>query len=255
MLPVKTDIPQGLSRLCPGARRSFFCRMKYKSAAHIKEETDNNGGSSMNGSTNSSAGPNSSSSTTTTTTKEGKRKNKMNGDRRFCVIHCTGYLKSWAPAKMGLSEEPEQDQEQEADGESSNLSCLVAVGRIPPNVFAPPPNAMASSEGPRTIMFLSRHAMDGQFLFVDQRATLLMGFLPQELLTTNMYEYFHHDDIPALAEAHKSALQGMEKVRTCVYRMRAKDGSFICVQSEWRGFRNPWTKDVEYMIAKNYVVL
>ena len=104
-------------------------------------------------------------------------------------------------------------------------------------------------------MFLSRHAMDGQFLFVDQRATPLLGFLPQELLATNMYEYFHHDDIPALAEAHKSALQGVEKVRTCVYRIRSKDGSFIRVQSEWRGFRNPWTKDVEYMIAKNHVLL
>lgn len=254
MLPVKTDIPQGLSRLCPGARRSFFCRMKYKNAVHIKEETENGGPDSCSPSSSSMNGhaglPGNSASTTT---KEGKRgKSKLNADKRFCVIQCTGYLKSWAPAKMGL-EEPEQDQEQEADGESSNLSCLVAVGRIPPNVFAQPNTQ--PSETPRTITFLSRHAMDGQYLFVDQRATLLMGFLPQELLTTNMYEYFHHDDIPALAEAHKSALQGLEKVRTCVYRMRAKDGSFIRVQSEWRGFRNPWTKDVEYMIAKNCVVL
>lgn len=251
MLPVKTDIPQGLSRLCPGARRSFFCRMKSKMAVHIKEENTDSGGGG-GGNSNGSAGSNS--------TKESKRKNKPGADKRFCLIQCTGYLKSWAPAKMGLEESPEQDQE--ADGESSNLSCLVAIGRIPPNVYAPISNRedqpqqhrSPTSSVPRTVMFLSRHALDGQFLFVDQRATLLLGFLPQELLTTNMYEYFHHEDIPALSEAHKSALQGLEKVvRTDAYKMRAKDGSFKRVQSEWRGFRNPWTKDIEYMIAKNYV--
>lgn len=260
MLPVKTDIPQGLSRLCPGARRSFFCRMKYKNAIQIKEESEGgcNSGVSMNG--NSSGNSSSSTTPAAAAAREGKRgKGKMNADKRFCVIQCTGYLKSWSPAKMGLEETEQEQQEQDADGESGNLSCLVAVGRLPPDVFAPVPQATSTSpspsSAPRTIMFLSRHALDGQFLFVDQRATLLIGYLPQELLTTNMYEYFHHDDIAALAEAHKSALQGVEKVRTCVYRVRAKDGSFIRVQSEWRGFRNPWTKDVEYMIAKNYVLL
>lgn len=97
--------------------------------------------------------------------------------------------------------------------------------------------------------------MDGKFLFVDQRATLVLGFLPQELLGTSMYEYYHPDDIPALAEAHKTALQGTEKITTIVYRLRVKDRNYIKVQTEWKSFRNPWTKDVEYLIAKNTVIL
>jgi hypothetical protein len=48
------------------------------------------------------------------------------------------------------------------------------------------------------------------------RATPVLGFLPQELLGTSMYEYYHHDDIPHLAESHKAALQTPERVATQV---------------------------------------
>lgn len=79
------------------------------------------------------------------------------------MIQCTGYLKSWAPAKMGLEE-----QEGEGDTDSCNLSCLVAIGRILPHVSIV---ATATQGRPniRSIQFISRHALDGKFLFVDQR--------------------------------------------------------------------------------------
>jgi len=48
------------------------------------------------------------------------------------------------------------------------------------------------------------------------RATPVLGFLPQELLGTSMYEYYHHDDIPHLAESHKAVLQTSERVTTQV---------------------------------------
>lgn len=51
------------------------------------------------------------------------------------------------------------------------------------------------------------------------RATLVLGFLPQELLGTSMYEYYHHDDIPHLAESHKVALQTSDHVMTQVSYM------------------------------------
>lgn len=253
MLPVKhSDVPQGATRLCPGARRSFFCRMKCKSSVQVKEEHD------------------------PVTSGCHRRNKKQQPDKKFSVIQCTGYLKSWAPAKIGL--EPEQESEAEGDCNLS-LSCLVAVGRLvdfnngffKPNiqkVNANGSNNINSSSGSnnnsnnnippdalRNIQFTSRHAMDGKFLFVDQRATLVLGFLPQELLGTSMYEYFNHKDIAALAESHKVALQSLENVTTPVYGLRTKNSGFINVQSEWKSFKNPWTKDVEFLIAKNNVIL
>uniref|UniRef100_A0A6P7FSG6 Protein cycle-like n=1 Tax=Diabrotica virgifera virgifera TaxID=50390 RepID=A0A6P7FSG6_DIAVI len=222
MLPVKTDVPQGASRLCPGARRSFFCRMKCNSSSQVKEEAD-------------------------TTTGYHRRK-KYNSDKKYNVIQCTGYLKSWAPAKIGLEEQ------EEGDGESCNLSCLVAIGRILPHISTIAANCQGRPNV-KQIQFISRHALDGKFLFIDQRSTLVLGFLPQELLGTSMYEYFHHEDIQSLAEYHKVALQSTNAVTTEVYRFRTKSGSFIKIQSEWKSFKNPWTKEIENFISKNNLIL
>lgn len=83
----------------------------------------------------------------------------------------------------------------------------------------------------------------------------MLGFLPQELLGTSMYEYYQPDCVSTMAEAHKSALHICDKIITPVYRFRTKDVGFIRLQSEWKAFKNPWTKDVEYMVAKNTVIL
>ncbi|KAH8335295.1 hypothetical protein KR074_007629, partial [Drosophila pseudoananassae] len=228
MLPVKTDVPQSLCRLCPGARRSFFCRMKLRATNNqIKEESDT-----------------SSSSRSST-----KRKSKLSTGHKYRVIQCTGYLKSWTPIK-------DEEQDGDSDEQTTNLSCLVAIGRIPPNVHnSTVPASLDNHPNIRHVLFLSRHSGEGKFLFIDQRATLVIGFLPQEILGTSFYEYFHNEDIAALMESHKMVMQVPEKVTTQVYRFRCKDNSFIQLQSEWRAFKNPWTNEIDYIIAKNSVFL
>uniref|UniRef100_A0A8V0ZEJ9 Aryl hydrocarbon receptor nuclear translocator like n=1 Tax=Gallus gallus TaxID=9031 RepID=A0A8V0ZEJ9_CHICK len=215
-LPVKTDITPGPSRLCSGARRSFFCRMKCNRPSVKVEDKD----------------------FPSTCSKKKDRKS-------FCTIHSTGYLKSWPPTKMGL------DEDNEPDNEGCNLSCLVAIGRLHPHVVPQPVNGEIRV---KPTEYVSRHAIDGKFVFVDQRATAILAYLPQELLGTSCYEYFHQDDIGHLAECHRQVLQTREKITTNCYKFKIKDGSFITLRSRWFSFMNPWTKEVEYIVSTNTVV-
>ncbi|KAH0620872.1 hypothetical protein JD844_021729 [Phrynosoma platyrhinos] len=216
-LPVKTDITPGPSRLCSGARRSFFCRMKCNRPSVKVEDKD---------------------FPSTCSKKKADRKS-------FCTIHSTGYLKSWPPTKMGL------DEDNEPDNEGCNLSCLVAIGRLHPHVVPQPVNGEIRV---KPTEYVSRHAIDGKFVFVDQRATAILAYLPQELLGTSCYEYFHQDDIGHLAECHRQVLQSREKITTNCYKFKVKDGSFITLRSCWFSFMNPWTKEVEYIVSTNTVV-
>uniref|UniRef100_A0A9R1SC71 Basic helix-loop-helix ARNT like 1a n=2 Tax=Cyprinus carpio TaxID=7962 RepID=A0A9R1SC71_CYPCA len=178
-LPVKTDITPGPSRLCSGARRSFFCRMKCNRPSVKMEDKD---------------------FPSTCSKKKADRKS-------FCTIHSTGYLKSWPPTKMGL------DEDNEPDNEGCNLSCLVAIGRLHPHIIPLPMNGDIRV---KPTEYVSRHAIDGKFVFVDQRATAILAYLPQELLGTSFYEYFHQDDIGHLADYSQSASspQSMDSVLT-----------------------------------------
>ncbi|KAJ8412859.1 hypothetical protein AAFF_G00104410 [Aldrovandia affinis] len=216
-LPVKTDIAFGPSRLCSGARRSFFCRMKCNKPSVKMEDKD---------------------FPSTCSKKKADRKS-------FCTIHSTGYLKSWPPIMMGL------DEDSEPDNEGCNLSCLVAIGRLHPHIL---PQPIHGDIRIKPTEYVSRHAIDGKFVFVDQRATAILAYLPQELLGTSFYEYFHQDDIGHLAECHRQVLQMREKIGTSCYKFKVKDGSFIILRSRWFSFMNPWTKEVEYIVSTNTVV-
>ncbi|KAG7279010.1 hypothetical protein CRUP_001951 [Coryphaenoides rupestris] len=210
----KADLPVGATRLCSGARRSFFCRMKYNKIC-VKVEDDFQAGAS-----------------------------KKKESQKYCTVHCTGYMRSWPTNHLGL------EGEGDADKESSHFSCLVAMGRVHYHT-----DTQANGEVQvKPTEFITRFAMDGKFTFVDQRATTVLGYLPQELLGTSCYEYFHQDDLIHLSERHRKVLRSKEKIETNCYKFKTKYGSFVILQSQWFSFVNPWTKEVEYIVSTNTVL-
>ncbi|XP_061578103.1 aryl hydrocarbon receptor nuclear translocator-like protein 2 isoform X2 [Cololabis saira] len=216
-LQVQADLPVCAARLCSGARRSFFCRMKYNKISVKVEEKEYQANSS-----------------------------KKKESQKYCTVHCTGYMRSWPTSQMGADGEGEVDKQ-----DSSHFSCLVAVGRVHSH-SSPQVNGEVRV---KPTEFVTRCTMDGKFTFVDQRATTILGYLPQELLGTSCYEYFHQDDLPHLAESHRKVLRSKEKIETNCYKFKTKYGSFVTLQSQWFSFVNPWTKEVEYIVSTNTVIL
>lgn len=221
-LPVKADVVPMIPQLSSGSRRSFFCRMrKYSKDSIVKTEDQANM----------------------------KKKLKYIPDRKkYVTIQCTGYLKSWPLSQIGV----EYDNEQEGDTEGCTLSCLIAIAKKTQDVHQKEQSSIAGEE--ESYQFVSRQAMDGKFTFVDQRATSILGYLPQELLGTSCYEYIHVSDIKQMAENHYAVLLKKDKIETKVYRFRAKNGSFLKLKSKLFCFRNPWTKEVEYIVSTNTLV-
>ncbi|KAL6066334.1 hypothetical protein STEG23_033472 [Scotinomys teguina] len=170
---------------------------------------------------------------------------KKKDHRKFYTVHCTGYLRSWPPNVFGM--EKERDNEKDC----GPLTCLVAMGRLHP--YAVPQKSGKIKVRPTE--FVTRFAMNGEFVYVDQRATAILGYLPQELLGTSCYEYFHQDDHSNLIDKHKAVLQSKEKILTDLYKFRVKDGSFVTLRSQWFSFTNPWTKELEYIVSVNTLVL
>ncbi|XP_037069918.1 protein cycle-like [Pollicipes pollicipes] len=216
MLPIPTSLPSDANSLCPGSMRSFFCRMKC-----------GGGGGAEDG----DAPPG----------QRRRRRFSAAGDKRFKIVHCVGYLKAWVPSSGDVGKEPDED--------GCNLSCLVAIGRLYSNMVAGPLDAGSS----RPLEFFSRHANDGKFLYADQRVTLALGYLPHELIGTSIYELCHPDDIAGIADTHRHCLRSSAG-ETQVYKFRVKNNSFVTVRTKWKAFKNPWTKELEYISASNQII-
>ncbi|KAK1906447.1 Aryl hydrocarbon receptor nuclear translocator-like protein 2 [Dissostichus eleginoides] len=149
---------------------------------------------------------------------------KKKDTSRYCTLHCTGYMRSCPSSQL--------DSEGDAEKETPTSKDI---------------NAKPSA-------FVTRCAIDGKFTFVEQQATTVIGYLPQEVLGTSCYEYFHQDDLQHLAEKHRQVLRSKEKIETQCYKFKTKYGSYVSLQSQWFSFTNPWTKEVEFIVSSNRVI-
>ena len=95
---------------------------------------------------------------------------------------------------------------------------------------------------------ITRHEPDGIFIYVSPACRALVGYEPEELIGQAPNDYFHPDDLDAIAKAHSTVL-ALPVTYTVTYRIRRKDGNYVWFETTSRTIRNPETDKVLEIIG------
>ncbi|XP_077382212.1 aryl hydrocarbon receptor nuclear translocator isoform X2 [Festucalex cinctus] len=218
---VKKESQQSSARMTMGARRSFICRMRCGSCP-VEPMSMNRLNFLRNRNRNGLGAA-----------KE--------GEPQYVVVHCTGYIKSWPPAGVSLSDN-------EADNAQGSRYCLVAIGRL--QVTCCPGDTDVNSISV-PVEFISRHNCQGIFTFVDHRCVAAVSYQPQELLGKNILELAHPEDQGLLRDSFQQVLKLKGQVLSVMFRFRSKSREWIWMRTSSFTFQNPFSEEIEYIICTN----
>uniref|UniRef100_A0A6Q2ZJX2 Neuronal PAS domain protein 2 n=1 Tax=Esox lucius TaxID=8010 RepID=A0A6Q2ZJX2_ESOLU len=127
--------------------------------------------------------------------------------------------------------------------------CLVATVRLVTPQFL---KDLCNIEDPCD-EFTSRHSLEWKFLFLDHRASPIIGYLPFEVLGTSGYDYYHVDDLELIAQCHKQLMQ-FGKGKSCYYRFLTKGQQWIWLQTHYYITYHQWNSKPEFIVCTHIVV-
>ncbi|XP_017280570.1 aryl hydrocarbon receptor nuclear translocator isoform X3 [Kryptolebias marmoratus] len=218
---VKKESQQTSARMNMGARRSFICRMRCGTCP-VEPMSMNRLGFLRSRNRSGLGSP-----------KE--------GEPQYVVVHCTGYIKSWPPAGVSLTDD-------EADNNQGSRYCLVAIGRLQVTC-CPGDTDLNSISVP--VEFISRHNCHGLFTFVDHRCVASTGYQPQDLLGKNILEFAHPEDQGLLRDSFQQVVKMKGQVLSVMFRFCSKSREWILMRTSSFTFQNPFSEEIEYIICTN----
>ncbi|XP_028252219.1 hypoxia inducible factor 1 subunit alpha a isoform X2 [Parambassis ranga] len=151
------------------------------------------------------------------------------------VLHCSGHVRVY-----------ETESEQTNGQKEPPVPYLVLICdpiQHPSNIEVPLDSKT----------FLSRHTMDMKFTYCDERITELMGYDPEDLLNRSVYEYYHALDSDHLTKTHHN-LFAKGQVCTGQYRMLAKRGGFVWVETQATVIYNNKNSQPQCVVCVNFVL-
>ncbi|XP_043931869.1 hypoxia-inducible factor 1-alpha-like [Protopterus annectens] len=102
-------------------------------------------------------------------------------------------------------------------------------------------------------MLLTRHSMDMKFTFCDKSVKDVIGYEEKELLGHSVYGYYHALDVNHIKKSHHN-LFTKGQVSTRQYRMLAKHGGYIWMQTDATVIYSGCNTQPHCVICMNYIL-
>ena len=80
---------------------------------------------------------------------------------------------------------------------------------------------------------ISRHTVDGVFLYISPACEIILGYKPEELIGNQSFELIHPEDLPAVTKLLED-YEGIQKTTTLSYRARHKNSHYIWLETSAR---------------------
>lgn len=88
---------------------------------------------------------------------------------------------------------------------------------------------------------ITRHALDGTYLYVSPASRTLLGYEPEEFVGRNAFELFHPQDLGAIFNCYEQVITDPAP-RTVSYRIRRQDGNYVWFETTTRAL---WETDTD----------
>ncbi|XP_061705903.1 period circadian protein isoform X2 [Cydia pomonella] len=104
------------------------------------------------------------------------------------------------------------------------------------------------------VPFVMRHVANGNVEYIDNEAVPLLGYLPQDVTGRDILKLYHPEDLPYVRHVYETIVKQGRVPRSKPYRMLAQNGHYLKLETEWSSFINPWSRKLEFVIGKHYVI-
>ncbi|KAF0301963.1 Period circadian protein [Amphibalanus amphitrite] len=131
--------------------------------------------------------------------------------------------------------------------------CILVVADVLQPAYKSTPEGV--HPGFRNLHFSMRHTAQCRVDQYDSQGITLLGFLPQDVVGRSMVDLFHPEDLPAIKDVYRKVTQRTgTPFRSRPYRLRAHNGCYVGMETDWSCFVNPWSNRIEAVICKHRVI-
>ncbi|XP_028035459.1 period circadian protein isoform X3 [Bombyx mandarina] len=107
---------------------------------------------------------------------------------------------------------------------------------------------------PKVNPFVMRHSANGNLEYLDPESVPYLGYLPQDVQDKDALQLYHPEDLEYLQQVYEVIVKDGGMPRSKTYRMMTQNGDYIKIETEWSSFINPWSKKLEFVIGKHYII-